>query len=199
MNEKLCGKAARWHHRRTNNPKDRRSCPKSKIRRSITILCQARTVLVVVEKIQNSLLVAGMLPGIQRLPLKKLDPDPDALFGMIMRWRSEAEDAGMPIDWVALAFEAGRDGFWLAGWLQTRGIDTPSQGLSKFLLTESLNQTDITHINNRGKRNHVRDPEAGAPSMDIELYRATINRIRDSGCFVPHSRGHAARDHGPPL
>lgn len=29
----------------------------------------------------------------------------------------------MPIDRVALAFEAGRDGFWLARWLQTRGID----------------------------------------------------------------------------
>ncbi|NRP75400.1 hypothetical protein ILFOPFJJ_06323 [Ensifer psoraleae] len=29
----------------------------------------------------------------------------------------------MPIDRVALAFEAGRDGFWLARWLQTRGIE----------------------------------------------------------------------------
>jgi len=91
--------------------------------RSITVLDQARTVLVVVEMSQNSWLMAGMLPGVQRHPLKKLDPDPNALLGLITRWRSEAEAAGMPIDRVALAFEAGRDGFWLARWLQTRGID----------------------------------------------------------------------------
>ncbi|MER9850952.1 hypothetical protein NKJ55_27145 [Mesorhizobium sp. M0106] len=91
--------------------------------RSITVLDQARTVLVVVEMSQNNWLVAGMLPGVQRHPLKKLDPDPNALLGLIARWRSEAEAAGMPIDRVALAFEAGRDGFWLARWLQTRGID----------------------------------------------------------------------------
>ncbi|MER8880882.1 IS110 family transposase [Mesorhizobium sp. M0684] len=91
--------------------------------RSITVLDQARTVLVVVEMSQNNWLVAGMLPGVQRHPLKKLDPDPNALLGLIARWRSEAEAPGMPIDRVALAFEAGRDGFWLARWLQTRGID----------------------------------------------------------------------------
>ena len=91
--------------------------------RSITVLDQTRTVLVVVELSQNSWLVAGMLPGVQRHPLKKLDPDPEALLGLITRWRSEAESAGMPIDRVALAFEAGRDGFWLARWLQTRGIE----------------------------------------------------------------------------
>jgi transposase len=65
-----------------------------------------------------------MLPGVQRQPLKKLDPDPDALLGLLARWRSEAEAAGMPIDRLALAFEAGRDGFWLARWLRARGIDT---------------------------------------------------------------------------
>lgn len=91
--------------------------------RSINVLDQARTVLVVVEMSQNSWLVAGMLPGVQRDPLKKLDPDPNALLGLITRWRSEAEASGMPIDRVALAFEAGRDGFWLARWLETRGID----------------------------------------------------------------------------
>jgi len=81
--------------------------------RSITVLDQTRTVLVVVEMSQNSWLVAGMFPGVQRHPLKKLDPDPEALLGLITRWRSEAESAGMPIDRVALAFEAGRDG---SGW-----------------------------------------------------------------------------------
>ncbi|TGV18445.1 IS110 family transposase [Mesorhizobium sp. M4B.F.Ca.ET.143.01.1.1] len=91
--------------------------------RSITVLDQARTVLIVIEMSQNSWLVAGMLPGIQRHPLKKLDPDPNALLELIMRWRSEAEASGIPMDRVALAFEAGRDGFWLARWLETRGVE----------------------------------------------------------------------------
>ncbi|TJW04781.1 MAG: IS110 family transposase [Mesorhizobium sp.] len=91
--------------------------------RSITVLDQARTVLIVIEMSQNSWLVAGMLPGIQRHPLKKLDPDPNALLELITRWRSEAEASGIPMDRVALAFEAGRDGFWLARWLETRGVE----------------------------------------------------------------------------
>nr|WP_246792451.1 transposase [Rhizobium leguminosarum] len=72
---------------------------------------------------QNSRLVAGMLPGIQRHPLKKLDPDPNALLNLIARWRSEAEASGITMDRVALAFEAGRDGFWLARWLEKRGVE----------------------------------------------------------------------------
>ncbi|KAA1183098.1 IS110 family transposase [Rhizobium tropici] len=91
--------------------------------RSITVLDQARTVLIVIEMSQNSWLVAGMLPGIQRHPLKKLDPDPNALLDLITRWRSEAEASGMPMERVTLAFEAGRDGFWLARWLETRGVE----------------------------------------------------------------------------
>lgn len=31
---------------------------------------------------------------------------------------------------------------------------------------------------------HVRDPETGAPSMELELYRETVERIRDSGVDV---------------
>jgi transposase len=42
---------------------------------------------------------------------------------LIERWRSEAEKADRPIDRLALAFEAGRDGFWLARWLRERGIE----------------------------------------------------------------------------
>jgi transposase len=39
------------------------------------------------------------------------------------QWRREAEKAGHKIDRIAVAFEAGRDGFWLARWLRTRGIE----------------------------------------------------------------------------
>jgi hypothetical protein len=42
---------------------------------------------------------------------------------LIERWRNEAVRAGRPISRIALAYEAGRDGFWLARWLIARGIE----------------------------------------------------------------------------
>ena len=41
-----------------------------------------------------------------------------------MRWRTEATKNGHTITRFAVAFEAGRDGFWLARWLRARGIET---------------------------------------------------------------------------
>jgi len=53
--------------------------------------------------------------------LKKLEPDATALLRLIERWRNEAVRAGRPISRIALAYEAGRDGFWLARWLMLAG------------------------------------------------------------------------------
>jgi transposase len=72
---------------------------------------------------EASWLVAGLAPGVDRQPLKKLGPDPDVLLRLVERWRDEAVKAGKMIERIALAFEAGRDGFWLARWLQARGIE----------------------------------------------------------------------------
>src|SRR5258708_5912293 len=77
----------------------------------------------VVEMSKASWLVSGVVPGIERQPLKKLEPDATALLRLIERWRNEARRAGRPISRIALAYEAGRDGFWLARWLTTRGIE----------------------------------------------------------------------------
>src|SRR5438445_13882157 len=52
------------------------------------------------------------------------DLDESALRKLLNRWREEAEQAGHRIKRIAVAFEAGRDGFWLARWLRTRGIET---------------------------------------------------------------------------
>jgi transposase len=41
----------------------------------------------------------------------------------VERWRAEAERAGHKINRISVAFEAGRDGFWLARWLRARGIE----------------------------------------------------------------------------
>jgi len=69
-------------------------------------------------------LVAGIVPGLERHPLKKLyQPDAAALFLLLQRWREEATKAGRTIKRIAVAFEAGRDGFWLARWLRKVGIE----------------------------------------------------------------------------
>ena len=91
--------------------------------RSVDAFDQDTSLTVVVEMSQASWLVTGMVPGVDRRPLKKLEPDPDALLRLVERWRSEAEKTGRTIERVALAYEAGRDGFWLARWLRVRGIE----------------------------------------------------------------------------
>jgi hypothetical protein len=91
--------------------------------RSLVALDQNSTIIAVVELSQSSWLVAGMLPGIERQPRKKLEPNPERLLGLLHRWRDEAVRAGRTITRIALAFEAGRDGFWLARWLAVRGIE----------------------------------------------------------------------------
>jgi transposase len=55
--------------------------------------------------------------------LKKLPADENELLKLLGRWHAEAEKAGHKITRIAVAFEAGRDGFWLARWLRTRGIE----------------------------------------------------------------------------
>jgi transposase len=68
-----------------------------------------------------SWLVAGIVPGVERQPLKKLATDENELLRLIERWRAEAEKAGHKITRIAVAFETGRDG--LARWLRARGIE----------------------------------------------------------------------------
>ena len=63
------------------------------------------------------------MPGVERQPWKKLAADESALLKLLHRWREEAEKAGRRIERIAVAFEAGRDGFWLARWLRARSIE----------------------------------------------------------------------------
>ena len=91
--------------------------------RSLTAFQQDSTLVAVVELSRSSWLVAGLVPGIGRHPLKKLDPSEEALLALLRRWRDEAAGAGRTVTRVAVAFEAGRDGFWLARWLRARGVE----------------------------------------------------------------------------
>jgi transposase len=91
--------------------------------RSLVALAQDSTIIAVVELSQSSWLVAGVLPGIERQPQKKLEPSAERLLGLLHCWRVEAVRAGKEITRIALAFETGRDGFWLARWLNARGVE----------------------------------------------------------------------------
>ena len=91
--------------------------------RSPFALEAASTLIAVIEMSLSSWLVAGVVPGIERQPLKKLAVDESALLRLLHRWREEAEKAGCRIERIVVAFEAGRDGFWLARWLKARDIE----------------------------------------------------------------------------
>jgi transposase len=45
------------------------------------------------------------------------DADKEALLKALHRWRNEAGREGREIKRIVVAYEAGRDGFWLARWL----------------------------------------------------------------------------------
>src|SRR5476651_2891261 len=88
--------------------------------RCLTALELDVTLIAVIEMSLSSWLVAGVVPGVERQPLKKLAVDESALLKLLHRWR---EQAGRRIERIVVAFEAGRDGFWLARWLNARGIE----------------------------------------------------------------------------
>ncbi len=91
--------------------------------RSLAALDQDSTLIAVIEMSQSSWLVGAIVPGISRQPLKKLVVEERELLRLLHRWRDEATKAGRMINRITVAYEAGRDGFWLARWLQGQGID----------------------------------------------------------------------------
>jgi transposase len=91
--------------------------------RSLLTLDQTSTLIAVIEMSQASWLVAAIVPGIDRHPLKKIAADEADLLALLRRWQAEAAKAGQAITRIAVAFEAGRDGFWLARWLRARDVE----------------------------------------------------------------------------
>jgi transposase len=91
--------------------------------KSLTPFVQDNTLIAVIELSLSSWLVGGVVPGVPRQPLKKLEPDETELLRIIQRWRNEAVTRGFAIERVVVAYEAGRDGFWLARWLRTHEIE----------------------------------------------------------------------------
>jgi|SRR6516162_4332587 len=119
------GRAARQrHHRRWRKPTGCPMLPQpNDLSRSLAALDENSTLIAVIEMSQLSWLVAGMIPGVERHPTKKLEPDEAGLLRLLHRWRAEAEKAGRTIARIAVAFEARRDGFWLARCLRMRDVE----------------------------------------------------------------------------
>src|SRR5260370_15886235 len=82
--------------------------------RSLVAFDQNSTLVSVVELSLKSWVAAGVVPGLGRDPVKKQRADCAGLLKLLHRWRGEAIKAGSEIKRMVVAFEAGRDGFWLA-------------------------------------------------------------------------------------
>jgi len=81
--------------------------------RSLAPLKPDGTLIAVIEMSQSSWLVAGIVPGVERQPLKKLAADEIALLKLLHRWREEAEKAGRRSN--ALQSPSRLAGMFLAG------------------------------------------------------------------------------------
>ncbi|MGR4927088.1 IS110 family transposase, partial [Bradyrhizobium sp. CAR08] len=57
--------------------------------RSLSPLEPDGTLIAVIEISLSSWLVGGIVPGVERQPLKKLDVDENALLKLLNRWREE--------------------------------------------------------------------------------------------------------------
>jgi len=142
--------------------------------RSLVALDQNSTIIAVIEMSQSSWLVAGVLPGIERQPRKKLEPNAEGLLGLLHRWRDEAIRAGKEITRIAVAFEAGRDGFWLARGAWRRGARDPSLECRDITGTSpGENRPARPATRNRGRADRAADSRSD-PSRG--LFRRAICR-----------------------
>ena len=164
--------------------------------RSIVAFEQSSTLVVVIEMGARSWLVAASVPGVERQPLKKIDPDAAAVLRLIERWRGEAVEAGQTIARIVVAYEAGRDGFWLARWLIARGIEvhvihSASVAVSRERKRAKTDRLDVAMLMRvllgwlRGERGHcgmvaiptLEQEDARRPSRERESLVGERSRI----------------------
>ena len=164
--------------------------------RSIVAFEQSSTLVVVIEMGARSWLVAASVPGVERQPLKKIDPDAAAVLRLIERWRGEAVEADRTIARIVVAYEAGRDGFWLARWLIARGIEvhvihSASVAVSRERKRAKTDRLDVAMLMRvllgwlRGERGHcgmvaiptLEQEDARRPSRERESLVGERSRI----------------------
>ncbi|HKF11819.1 MAG TPA: IS110 family transposase, partial [Xanthobacteraceae bacterium] len=67
----------------------------------LTAFLQDNTGIAVIEMSLASWIVAGLIPGVNREPLKKIAADPEELLRLLYRWRDQAIKAGKDITRIA--------------------------------------------------------------------------------------------------
>lgn len=163
------------------------------------------TLIAVIEMSQSSWLVAGIVPGVERQPLKKLAIDERLLLNLLSRWRAEGEKKGHRITRIAVAFEAGHDGFWLARWLTAQGIEVHVIHASSVAVTREHRRAKSDRLDTellkrgflgwlRGERGHCKmvavptlaEEDAKRPSRERETLVGEASRIitRVKAAFV---------------
>jgi transposase len=163
------------------------------------------TLIAVIEMSQASWLVGGIVPGVERQPLKNLGVDQQVLLKLLQRWRCEAEKAGRKVTRITVAFEAGYDGFWLARWLIAQGIEVHVINPSSVAVTREHRRAKTDRLDNellkrcflgwlRGERGHCRmvavptlaKEDAKRPSREREALVREATRIitRIKAAFV---------------
>ena len=126
------------------------------------------------------------MPGVDRHPLKKLAADENGLLALLRRWQQQAVKTGREIKRVVVAFEAGRDGFWLARWPRARGIEAhvihpTSVAVSREHRRAKTDRLDTEHLKRvvlgwlRGEPDHCRMLRPSRKRM-----RKTPNRERET-------------------
>jgi transposase len=164
--------------------------------RCLTTLKGDRTLIAVIEMRQLSWVVAGIVPGVERQPLKKPAVDEGALLKLLNRWRQDAEKAGCSIERIAVAFEAGRDGFWLARWLRAHDIEAHVIHASSIAVSREHRRAKTDRLDTellkraflgwlRGERDHckivaiptISDEDAKRPHRERESLVGEQNRI----------------------
>ena len=118
-------------------------------------LDQDSTLVVVLELSARSWLVGARVPGLGRLSRYALPPSVEALLDWLGTARARAGAAGRAISRVVLAYEAGRDGFWLARYLAARGVEV------------YLIQPSSVLVDRRARR-------AKTDALDVEMLMRTL-------------------------
>jgi transposase len=175
--------------------------PHDESKACLTTFVQDSTLVAVIEMSLASWLVAGMIPGVSREPRKKIGPNPEVLLQLLYRWRDEAIKAGKEITRIAVAYETGRDGFWLARWLRARDIDAhvihaTSVAISREHRRAKTDRIDTAMLQRgflgwlRGERGHcsmavvptVEEEDGRCPHREreslVKLRTSTVNRMK---------------------
>jgi len=82
------------------------------------------TLILAVETSNKNWVLAAHVPGLGPVKAKQtIDPSAEALAKAIEGYRRRATGCGATVDRVIVVYEAGYGGFWLARWLDTRGVE----------------------------------------------------------------------------